>query len=189
VLLVVVGAMGLVDLSGYSIPGPSYFAAALAVVGLGLIVGAWLGRAHGLIALGVVLIVLTKGPPSAASSSRTSRASRSVITSFDQLEPSYAQDFGNATLDLSRLDFRTAPGTVTVDVEVNFGNVEIIVPPDVDVVVNGDIQAGNADVFDQSWGGIDPGPHSVTDLGDDGRGGGELHINATIDAGNLEVRR
>lgn len=191
VLLIVAGSLGLLDLAGLSIPGPSYFAAALAVVGLGLVVGAWIGRARGLIGLGILLVFLT-GTSSALGSFDHVQAGTQewVVTSFDQLQPSYSQGFGDATLDLSELDFANAPGPVTVDVNVDFGNFKVLVPPNVDVVVDGDIEAaGNADVFDESWGGLDPGTRTVTDLGADGPGGGELHINATVDFGNLEVRR
>jgi phage shock protein PspC (stress-responsive transcriptional regulator) len=191
VLLVIVGAMGLVDLAGFSIPGPSYFAAALAVVGLGLIMGAWVGRARGLIALGLLLVFLTGTSAAVESVGRVQAGTQEwVVTSFDQLEPAYSQSFGEARLDLSELDFRDAPDPIDVDVSVDFGNFKVIVPPDVDVVVEGDIEvAGNADVFDQEWGGLDPGTRAMTDLGEDGRGGGELRINATVDFGSLEVQR
>ena len=77
----------------------------------------------------------------------------------------------------------------TVDVSIDAGNLEIIVSSNVDVVVDADVSAGNADVFRESWSGLDPGSRTVTDYGSDGRGGGELRINATVDFGNLEVHR
>jgi phage shock protein PspC (stress-responsive transcriptional regulator) len=191
VLLVVLGALGMTDLAGYSVPGPSYLAAALAVVGLGLVVGAWIGRARPLIAVGIVLMFFTAGASAATEFRHDFRAGDQtwVVSSFDQLRPSYEQQLGNATLDLSALDFASTQKPVSVDVSVDAGNLEIIVPDNVDVTVDAKIDLGNADVFDQSWGGIDPGSHSVTDYDSDGRGGGELRINASIAAGNLEVHR
>ncbi len=56
-LLVVLGAMAAFDAGFASIPAAAYFAAALAVVGGGLIAATWFGRARGLIALGTLLAV------------------------------------------------------------------------------------------------------------------------------------
>ena len=117
---------------------------------------------------------------------------RAAALGRDLLRPAEAPLYAavrQRELDLSGLDFSTAPGPVTVDVSVDAGNLEIVVPPDVDVVLVGNINLGNADVFDQSWGGIDPGEHTVTDNDIDGTGGGELRINASVDLGNLEVHR
>src|SRR5262245_8026116 len=55
VILLVLGGLGVVELIGYDVPTAGYFAAALATVGAGLLVGAWIGRARGLIALGIIL--------------------------------------------------------------------------------------------------------------------------------------
>lgn len=52
-----IGVLGLTDLAGAPVPGSAYMALPLAVVGLGLVTGAWYGRARWLIALGAVLAV------------------------------------------------------------------------------------------------------------------------------------
>ena len=113
---------------------------------------------------------------------------RARPTQAPSTRPSYEHTFGNAELDLTQLPF-TDSQNVTVDVAIGAGNLEITVPPNVDVTVDADIDLGNADVFNQSWSGLDPAPRTVTDYGPDGPGGGTLRINASVDAGNLEVDR
>jgi len=44
-------------------------------------------------------------------------------------------------------------------------------------------------VFGETWGGIGQSRHTVTNLGSDGAGGGELTLQATVNVGNVEVRR
>ena len=51
------------------------------------------------------------------------------------------------------------------------------------------MDVGNVQVFDHSRSGLDPGRQTVTDYGDDGPGGGKVHIDAAVDLGNLEVHR
>src|SRR5688572_15651775 len=55
VAAIAVGVVGVVDLVDVQVPASVYFAAPLTVIGLGLIVGAWFGRARWLIAIGAVL--------------------------------------------------------------------------------------------------------------------------------------
>ena len=110
-------------------------------------------------------------------------------TSVSQLQSSYAQDAGDVRLDLTKVDFASAPGTVDLAVRVNAGSVAIVLPPNLDVIVDANIQVGNADVLGQNWNGLGLSPRTVENTGADGPGGGKLHISAQIDVGNLEVSR
>ena len=56
--LAAVGVLGIVDAAGASVTFSAYLATALAVVGLGLLAGTWVGRSRALIGLGVALLVL-----------------------------------------------------------------------------------------------------------------------------------
>ncbi len=170
-------------------PVSAYFAVPLAVVAAGLVVGAWYGRARGLIAVGVVLSVLLA--ITVALEGRDRPSTHQQVTwqppGIEQLEPTYRIDVGNAVLDLSRLDFTGQ--SASVDVHVSAGNLNIILPSTVDVEVLSTVEIGNATVLGQRWNGIGQPQHTVTDNGVDGPGGGQLTINATVDVGNLEVRR
>jgi hypothetical protein len=181
------GVLGVVDLAGAAVAGSAYLALPLAVTGLGLVAGAWFGRARWLIAIGAVLTVAL-GIASAAEGLAT--VDRDVTwrpTSIDQVESSYTINAGNALLDLSDVDFDGQRSSIRVRVSV--GNLMIIVPSTVDVRVTAEVDVGNANLLGTVWSGIGQGGHTITDTGSDGPGGGELTIEATVDIGDLEVRR
>lgn len=185
--LLAIGALGIVDLAGAKVPGSAYLATPLTVIGLGLLTAAWYGRARWLIGIGVALTVVLG---IATVAERVALSDGSVIwqpTTVEQLESEYRVEMGNAVLDLSNLDF--AGQSPAVRVEVGAGNLTIIVPANVDVRAEASVDVGNADVFGTRWGGIGSSEHTITDNGDDGPGGGSLVIQATVDVGNLEVRR
>lgn len=186
-VLLALGVIGLLDLSGVRVAGGVYLAVPLIVVGAGLVVGTWYGRARWLIVPGVVLTVALS--ITAAADSVTSRR-QSVSwqpTSVSQLEQNYSIDVGDAVLNLSNVDF--SAGSYTVSVESNVGNVTVIVPPTVDVRADVRVDVGNAEAFGSHWAGIGQSRRTVVDDGTDGPGGGSLVVHAATDVGNVEVRR
>jgi hypothetical protein len=177
----------MVDLAGARVPGAMYLAVPLAVVGLALVVGAWYGHARWLIALGAVLS-LALGI--AAAADRVGGVERDVTwqpSSAEQLAPSYKVSMGNAVLDLSAVEFAGRSDAVVVRVDV--GDLTVIVPPAVDVRATAGADVGDVTVFGTSWGGIGQPTRTISDTGSDGPGGGELVLEATVDVGNVEVRR
>jgi hypothetical protein len=189
VALVAVGVIMLFDVAGASVATSLYFSIPLAVVGGGLVLGAWRGRARALIAVGALLSVALAITAS-VENWRPIDASGTVTwrpTGIEQLDDGYEISFGDATLDMSAVDFT---GTSrSVDVHVSVGNLDIVVPPGVDVTVQANVEVGNATVFGQQWGGINQSQRTISDDGADGSVGGELSIEATVDIGDLEVRR
>jgi predicted membrane protein len=189
-VLVAVGLAGLLDLAGLSVPVAGYFAAALAAIGAGLLIGAWFGRARGLIALGIIVsVILSVSTVADARHGWRGGATTWAPTSLASVEPNYAQDFGDARLDLRNVDFSEAKDVTTIVVKVDVGNLEILLPSTVDVTIDASVDVGNAQVFQQQWGGLNSGTHSITDNGVGGPGGGKLVIDASVDLGNLEVHR
>jgi hypothetical protein len=183
------GVLMLLDLAGTPVAASVYFSVPLAIVGAGLVVGAWHGRARSLIAVGIVLSVGLAITASVENWSPTA-ANRSVTwrpASAEQLGNSYEISLGNATLDLSEVDFTGA--AKSVDVRVSVGNLDVIVPAEVDVTVEAEVDVGTATVFDERWSGFGQPQRTVSDTGPDGAGGGELRITAAVDVGDLEVRR
>ncbi|MGC9666691.1 PspC domain-containing protein [Planosporangium sp. 12N6] len=186
------GALVVTDVAGESYPASAYIAVPLAVIGLGLVVGAWLGRARWLIFPGMVLLVAL---PIVATASnwhigRPGRSMASVSwapTSVSELNSTYRTDGGDATLDLSQIDFRDRSADVTV--RTSAGKLVVILPPNVDVDVTAQVDAGSADVLGQSWGGLGTSTHEIHDNGADGPGGGQLRLTASVDLGKLEVHR
>jgi hypothetical protein len=183
------GVVVLVDVAGVSVPPSVYFAVPLAVIGVGLLVGAWYGRARLLIIPGIVLS-LGLALSVAAEDVTANGPDGSVTwkpTSIEQVNGTYEINMGNGVLDLSAVDFADAHRSV--DVHVAVGNLDIILPPNVDVQIAAIVEVGNAVVLGQRWSGIGQSRRTVTDTGADGPGGGELILEATVDVGDLEVRR
>jgi phage shock protein PspC (stress-responsive transcriptional regulator) len=188
-LLVVIGVLALADISGRNVTAGVYLAAALGTIGLALLVGAWYGRARGLIALGIGLAVAL----SAVGSDGRFGNWRSIgdetwqPMSVNEISDTYEHGVGNAQLDLTSVDFTNR--SVVINVSVRAGDLTVTLPPTVDVTVHASIDVGNADVFDQHWDGVGLHPRTVTDNGTDGVGGGTLILNANVNVGNLEVTR
>jgi hypothetical protein len=184
-----VGIVALIDVAGARVPASVYFAVALTVVAAGLLAGAWYGRARWLIAVGAVLSVLLAITAAVEGANWT--ADHQTVTwqpaGFEQVQPSYSLDAGNAVLDLSGVNF--TGHTTLVDVHVSAGNLTVVLAPTVDARINSTVAIGNATVLGQHWNGIGQSQHTVTDNGVDGPGGGTLTLTATVNVGNLEVRR
>ncbi len=195
VMLLVVGGLALVNLAGVHVTPVTFIAAALGVVGLGLLVGTWVGRSYGLIPLGIALTIALGGGYAALHNDGWPRdwAGAGDVTwvppTVDAMQSTYRHGAGDATLDLSNVDFGGTSRTVEVNVEIDLGTLRIIVPPDVDVTVDATVDAGDAQVFQERWDGLGSSTRTVTNLGDDGPGGGRLHITTNVFAGELEVTR
>jgi phage shock protein PspC (stress-responsive transcriptional regulator) len=190
-VLLVLGVIALIDVVGHgSIPFAGYVAAALATVGAGLVIGAWFGRARGLIALGIVLSVVLAIASAAGRVDRWRGSTGDVSwtpTSLSQLSDRYEHGFGNVDLDLRQLDFTGQDRHVTI--RLNAGNMHVEVPPKVDVEVIAKVNVGNANVFDSTWDGVNTPRRTVTNDDTDGPGGGHLVLDIQLTAGDLEVNR
>jgi phage shock protein PspC (stress-responsive transcriptional regulator) len=189
--LVVLGAVGALDLAGVGVPTLAYVAAPLAVIGIGLLVGAWFGRARWLIPLGIVLCIALAGGSAALVDGHWGRPSIGQVsyapTSVTEVADNYHRNVGELTLDLSDVDFTGHDVNVTVRVDV--GDLTVTLPSNVDVVADASVGAGDARVLGQDWSGLGNETRTVSDLGPDGTGGGRLHLIASVGMGNLEIKR
>jgi phage shock protein PspC (stress-responsive transcriptional regulator) len=190
-VLLALGVVAILDLSGgLRIPTAGYFAAMLGTVGLGLLVGTWFGRARWLIALGMVLVAALTVATGADRANQMGNVGANITwqpATYSEIRDSYDSSFGTATLDLSNVDFTGQDRTVAV--KVNAGDLEIVLPPNVDVDVQADVNAGDAQVFNSRWGGFNADAQQITDNGVDGPGGGHLRLDITVNAGTLGVHR
>ncbi|MET8264441.1 PspC domain-containing protein [Micromonospora arida] len=190
-IFLVLGLVALLDLLDvFAISASAYFAAALATIALGLLVGTWFGRARWLIALGLVTAAALGTATVAESYDRIRGVDGAVTwapTDHRDLADRYENSFGDAVLDLRGIDFAKRDSQVTV--AVNFGQATVVVPPNVDVTTVADVNAGDATVFGNRSGGLDGRLRESTDVGADGPGGGTLRLYIHVNAGNLEVTR
>ena len=190
-ILIIIGVVTIIDLVGILPVSPSaYFAAVLTTIALGLLIGAWFGRARWLIALGLVTSFTLGVTTLTESVDRVRSTAESVVwtpTSYAALDKRYQSNFGDGTLDLRQVDFTGREAEIAV--EVNFGALRVILPPNVDVTVLAKINAGDASMFGTQWSGFSRPARDVTDLGPDGEGGGTLRLDLHVNAGSAEVTR
>ena len=188
VAVIAAGVLGMFDLAGVDVAPSAYVAVPLAVIGLGLVVRAWYGHGWslavvgGVLALGLVIVTAAEQAHVATTKSSTWRP-----VTVAQVDATYSADVGDTLLDLSSVDF--AGQDKDVRVTLGAGNLTVILPSNVDVQAEVQVNVGNAVVFGETWGGIGQSRHTVTNLGPDGPGGGQLMLHATVNVGNVEVRR
>jgi len=190
VLLISLGVLAAVDISGASVAAAAYPALALLVIGAGLLLGTWYGRSRWLIALGV-LAALALPPTIAADVLHPSewgdgRAQVVNITDVGAIRDRYDFRPGQAELDLTGATFTER--TIRTRVDLPVGELKVFVPPTVDVVTTLDLGAGDATIFGHHSSGLGISDQ-VEDLGADGRGGGVLELRIDQGLGNVEVRR
>ncbi|MGK5742770.1 PspC domain-containing protein [Micromonospora sp. URMC 103] len=190
-IFLALGLVAVLDLLNvFDVGASAYFAAALATIGFGLLVGTWFGRARWLIALGLVTAAALAVGTVAESYDRFRGVDGAVTwapASYQDLATRYENSLGDAVLDLRAVDFDKRNTDITVS--VNLGKATVVVPPNVDVTTVADVNAGDATIFGRHQ----PGPagrsREFTDLGPDGAGGGTLRLFVHINAGNLVVTR
>jgi phage shock protein PspC (stress-responsive transcriptional regulator) len=147
VALVAVGVLAIVgNVPGVHVAPGQYFGVALAVVGLGLVVGAWWGRARLLILLGLLTLpvaiaaAFVNVPLDGGIGDLAFRPS-----SLGEVRGEYRLAGGDLRLDLSDLKAGGAPITVTASVGV--GRLSIVVPDDAAVELDARVAGGELRLF------------------------------------------
>jgi phage shock protein PspC (stress-responsive transcriptional regulator) len=185
--VLVVGVLGILDATNtMSVPAPAYFAAALATIGLGLVIGSLFGRVRGPIFLGIVLVI------GLVVTSLTSAYHGQQVTirptSFAQLPTDFQGSVGRVTVDLRKLNF--AGQDRTIDLKLSAGEILVELPPNVDAHVMAKVGAGDTLMFGLHSNSGVRAHANVTNNGADGPGGGKITVNANIAfAGLVEVKR
>ncbi len=149
-----VGVLGTVDLAGASVPAAAYPATALALVGLVLVLGAFFGRAGGLILVGLLLLPVL-GIASAADHSDGEDLLQ-VPTTAAGLADAYRLGAGEMVIDLSAITDLDELDGRTLTLDVDLGRIEVIVPAGLEVRGGAAISGpGHIDLFGDETGGID----------------------------------
>lgn len=200
VALVVAGMVGVVALTAPGVlPASAVPGAALAVVGIGLLIGAFRRAGRWLIPFAVVLALVTwmaslvngaLGPDGWAVRGGFGPIEAAPTTAA-QLAPEYRRGTGAIELDLTRIDLAPGPGAegpVSTRAEVGAGAISVRVPENADLVVRGSAGFGDVAIDGQSQAGQDPSLR-VTDPGPDGPGGRVLELDLRAELGAVEVQR
>jgi phage shock protein PspC (stress-responsive transcriptional regulator) len=189
VALIALGVLAAFDVSGADPAPGAYPALLLAVTGLGLLLGAWFGRARGLVFWGLVLCLVTLVSSVAGHTRDLSDGSvdqRVTVATAAELPTSDEYGAGKVVYDLTGLDL--ANGDASMSSRIGFGEIVVVVPPDLDVRLDARTGVGGLSTFGSNTGGLDE--HRVrTDYGADGPGGATLDLTLYAGFGHLEVRR
>jgi hypothetical protein len=187
-LLVLVGIGWLLDASGVGVPWRAVLPAALIAVGLATVAGSFRGRQHGLMVVGVALLVVLSAavatdwdldvPLTGGVGNRTEQPSVPADLA------GYRLAVGNLHLDLRQL--QVPPGTTTVEARVGIGELFVDLPGGVAVEVDARSGLGQVRALDWEEGGLGS---RVEATAQDGPGDRRLVLDLRVGVGQVEVDR
>jgi hypothetical protein len=186
-LLVLGGTAWILDASGaWDVDLGVLTAIALAIVGAALVVSTWYGRARGLLALGIPLVLLVGvfgvvDVPLRGGIGDPTHHPRTV----GAVEHDYELAIGNLSVDLRDVDFSGARRRVRA--RVGIGRLDVSVPDGVRVVLDAHAGAGGVTAFGRSA--RECCPTDVHRVSPGTAGGGTLYLDADVGAGHVDVTR
>ena len=186
-LLVLGGVAWILDATGaWDVDLGVLTAIGLAIVGAALVVSTWYGRARGLIALGIPLVLLVGAfgvvdVPLRGGIGDPTHHPRTL----GAVDRDYELAVGNLSVDLRDVDFSGARRQVRA--QVGIGKLNVTVPTDVRVVLDAHAGAGGVTAFGRSA--RECCPTNVHRVSPGTGGGGTLYLDADVGAGHVDVVR
>ncbi|MBJ7359797.1 LiaF domain-containing protein, partial [Nocardioides sp.] len=176
-----IGVLGIADLAGAGVDDSAYPALVLGVSGVMLLVGAFYGRAGGIIALGLIAALSTAG---ATASSRWDERVVRMPASAAQVQDRYEIGAGELVLDLTDVTDLQALDGRTIEVRAGAGSIEVKLPEGLDVDVAANVGLGDAEVFGdrQDGGGVD-----ITGSHDGGVSAPDIDLDIELGLGEIDV--
>jgi hypothetical protein len=147
------GVLGILDAAGAPVADPAYAAVIVGTCGVMLLVGAFYGRAGGLILVGLLASVAlftatTVQEVDGGDILRTPTTAADVPIHLDT-------GAGEIVLDLRDVQDPAALDGLNLDLTSKFGRVEVILPPGVSATVDAQVHgAGHIDLFGSERGGF-----------------------------------
>jgi hypothetical protein len=162
-------------------------AIALILIGAGLVVGTWLGRARWLVAIGLLLSLAVGAAFAADATGATLHGGvgqRTWVVDQNRAQQGYTLGIGEATLDLSQLPATGAH--VVVHSKVSLGHLIVVVPDGVPVRLHAKLRIGDITEFGTSLVNGDGTLERTRSYGPPGDP--RVEIEATMGTGQIEVR-
>ncbi|MCR1784347.1 PspC domain-containing protein [Nocardioides carbamazepini] len=178
------GLLGTLQLAGVDITPSAYPATVLGVTGLMLLVGAFYGRAGGLILIGLIAALATAATSVVDEFDKTGFGQISpTITSAGDVAGPYELAAGEIVIDLTDLDeteLRKLDGRI-LEADLNVGHIRVIVPDDgLRVAADASIELGEVVLFGDKSGNAARATHGEQDEP-------YLRIDAKAVLGQVEV--
>lgn len=179
------GLLGLLDMGGAGVPDPAYPALALGLVGTMLVVGAFWGRAGGLVLLGLAATVAMVAATAAhhVEGNDVSHAP----TSAAQVRDAYDLHAGTMVVDLSGVQDVAALDGRRLEISAGIGELTVVLPQGVDVSINSEVGVGDNAVLEQHVGGLGTSQSNFLGSGE-ALEAPELAIEVHLGVGQLTVR-
>ena len=179
------GTLGILDLAGVPIIDSAYPALALGITALMLLVGAFYGRAGGLILIGLLATFATTGATVASQVDGGQLDERP--TSAAAVQDEYSLDAGEVILDLTDVRDLEALDGRSLEVHSGIGRVEVILPDGLDVTIDGRVEGpGHLALLGGDEGGVGLDDRVRLDGGDDVP---QLDLEAWVGIGEVQVSR
>ncbi len=182
--LIVIGGVALLDNLDVIDPGfRHYVAAGVFVLGVGLLVGTFFGRARGLIAVGLLampLLIVTAAIRVPLSGEYGDRSYEPATAA--EVRTNYELSGGQLRLDLRQIDDFSTVQPINVDLGV--GELLVWVPEGIDVEIDADVGIGALSIFGEETGGFGVDDRVIRTGGD---GVTDLALELEVGIGNLEV--
>ena len=186
VLFVGGGLTGLYVAAGHSVNPTNVFAVSLVVVGLAMVISAWVGRSFVLIPIGLLLIGLMSVSTAVDVPFTGGVGHRHIEpTTLSDLHSEYHLGVGEMHLDLTNVDFPRGSST-SVKATVGIGHLLVTVPRNVTVVIHGHAGMGEVRFLDQHEGGFDVERDATFPAS--GESTPRVEIEADVGLGQVEVR-
>jgi hypothetical protein len=183
--LIGAGGAALLDSAGaVHLTVAGVLATGLLVVGIAMIVSTWYGRAHGLIPIGVLLLLATIPAVSIDVPISGGIGERQIHpVTRSELQRNYKLGIGHLAIDLQNAPLQNR--VTSISAQLGIGELEVDLPADVRVDVHTHTGAGHTELFGTNEGGAPHDDHAVA--GANQRG--VLYLDLRVGAGSLVVRR
>jgi phage shock protein PspC (stress-responsive transcriptional regulator) len=181
-VFIVLGTMLVLDTSDVIRPSFNhYVAVAVAVIGLGLVVGSVVGRSRGLIVLGILLLplLLASTVVTAAFDGGWGDPVYRPVT-LDEIDARYNLSGGDLELDLRRVDL--SGSEVSIEADVGFGRLLVLIPDGAGYDITAHVGFGDIDFEGSHEGGIDVDQRFIRD------GVGTFELDLDVGFGQIEIR-
>jgi hypothetical protein len=185
-MLIGLGVLAILDNIPWGAIDPQprhYVALAVTILGVGLIVGGFVGRARWLIIPAAILIPTLLFSPAFEYEWNSDNFDRSYSPdTFDELESGYTLEVGSLVIDLTDLPWDGEE--IDLAATVDAGNIEILLPPGVGLEGEANVDVGSVHAFGRESAGLggpgltfdNPGPL------------GTVTLDAEVDLGTIDIR-
>jgi len=159
-----------------------YVALAITILGVGLVVGAFAGRARWLILVGLLTVPGLLASMAFDWGWRGDGVDRHIIpTTFSELQPSYSYDVGEIVIDLTHLPW--SDNDIEIVASLDAGNIQVLVPEDVAITGSAVADVGRVSGPDDESFGIG----DLAIIFDEPGSSGSVGLDLEIGVGNIEV--